>query len=69
MINLPVILPKIIVANDYHEFIAIQQMFAKFGAHVNYREFDHAAYAAIFYIGEFDDICEQLIDQFNGPPA
>lgn len=56
MINLPVILPKIVIADDYHEFSAIQRMFAKFGVKVNYRELDteKAGYAAIFYVGEFD---------------
>lgn len=59
--------PKIVISDDYHEFSYIQKMFAKFGVTVSYKELvtDKVSHAAIFYVGQFDDACQQLIDQFK----
>lgn len=60
-------LPKIITAEDYHEFPATQRTLAKFGIDVNFREIDtdKVTYAAIFFLGNFDEHCQELINQFN----
>jgi hypothetical protein len=60
-------LPKVVLASDYHEFKHIKRTFAKFNARINFLEITKPStpYAALFFVGEMNEECIKLIEEFN----